>query len=195
MNFRLTFIVVLLLCAPLGFTKTAYADAVTTAYVETGLNNRELLRWDFHCDELLTCAGFPAAQKAWSSVVTSDFLNNRLMFFSRHLVGPHPVIDLDPGELFQTTITFATLNALPANPVFSVVATMTVIHPAFPLLHSDIYRLFARKTPAGVGFDFVLTSAHVPEPTTLLLLGTGLAGFAIRTRKKLKTRKRARRRD
>jgi hypothetical protein len=191
MNFRLTFIVVLLFCAPLVFTKTIYADAVTTSYTETGLNNREILRWDFHCDQLIGCNGFPAGQKAWNSAVTSDFIRDTLTFASRHLVGPHPVIDVDPGALFQFTVPFATINALPVNPVFSVLVVRTVVHPAFPAQHADIYTVFARRSLNGVGFDFAITAAHVPEPTSLLLLGTALAGFAIKTRKRFKSRRSA----
>ena len=53
--------------------------------------------------------------------------------------------------------------------------------------------------PPGTTFTVTLTglfantdvraTATIPEPTTLLLLGTGLAGIAIKARKKLKDRK------
>ena len=186
MNFRLLFIVFLLLIAPIFCTNTAYADAVTTAYAETGLANRELMTWSFHCDVLATCVGFPDGQIAWSSSVGLTEADTALVFTFRHLSGPH-FSDINPGGVITLVAPFSVLNSLPVNVPFSP-GPFTVRHRALPIDHADVYELFITNTPAG--FDFVLTSAHVPEPTTLLLLGTGVAGVAIKMRKRL-TRKRA----
>ena len=48
----------------------------------------------------------------------------------------------------------------------------------------------ASDAATGLGNDYILELKPVPEPTTLLLLGSGLAGVAIKTRKRLKSRKR-----
>src|SRR5687768_2199332 len=108
MNFRLTFIIVLLLSAPIVCRSTAYADAVTTRYEETGLLNRERMRWDFHCNVLATCLGFPAnqagqsLQMAWNSSLGQGLVNGEpasLFIVSTHVRGPHD-IDVDPGRAF-----------------------------------------------------------------------------------------------
>lgn len=187
--FRFTFIIVLLLIAPIICSSTAYADAVTTSYIETGLNNRQIMRWDFSCAFLATCGGAPGGQIAWSSSVKVDVIGgigvDVLRFESRHLLGPHPVIDVDPGNSFVITVPFGVLTALPNNFVRLGGAPFTVVHPALFQNHQDIYDLFGRRNANG-SFDFIFASNHVPEPTTLLLLCTGLAGVAIKKRKKLR---------
>ena len=197
MNFRLMFIIVLLLIAPVLYANTAYADAVTTLYTETGLNNREMMRWELTCNMLAVCVGAPGpapafVQTAWESSVGKGVRDGMdvLVFKSQHLLGPHLNIDADPGQGVTLVVTFADLNNLlnPPNIFNRVGLPFTVLHPALFQDHADIYDLLVRKNAAG-GFDFIFASSHVPEPTTLLLLSTGLAGAAIKARKRLKRRK------
>ena len=182
MKLRLILTIALLLTATFASSSTAHADLVTTAYVETGQNNREIMRWDFHCDSLFTCSGSPAAQQAWSSEVGVILgLQQFLRFTSTHLAGPNDLIDLNPA--FNFTARLANLNRLPVQDAFTQLTTLSVVHPAIPETHLDIYTVFARRDAQGE-FDFILTSAHVPEPTAMLLLGTGLAAIAVKLRKR-----------
>jgi len=189
MNLRLMFIIVLLLIAPIICNSSAYADPVTTSYIETGLNNREIMRWEFSCAFLATCSGAPGGQIAWSSTVSVGFQEdpNFLVFQSTHLIGPH-LLDINPGLTNFITVRFSDLVALPNNFVRIGGGPFSFVHFALIENHHDFYDLFARRNANG-GFDFIYESSHVLEPTTLLLLATGLGGVAIKTRKRLKDRK------
>jgi hypothetical protein len=69
------------------------------------------------------------------------------------------------------------------------------ISPGFNDTNDFFVQTFSIFVPAGssVGFGAGLgvggSAEVIPEPTTMLLLGTGLAGVAIKTRKRLKNRK------
>jgi hypothetical protein len=76
------------------------------------------------------------------------------------------------------------------NDPAACLANPNVSHAVFSLapgMHSLTIRV--DNNPFGTGAAFFRVDT-VPEPATLLLLGTGLAGIAIKRRRRLKSRKR-----
>ena len=105
----------------------------------------------------------------------------------RHLDGPHNVpgnFDIDPGEDFHFALNLNRLTEKNMRLAFDVVEHLHTVGA-----HSDFVELFGSRG-FNNEFTFVVTGTHrnvsVPEPATMLLLGTGLAGIAIKTRKRLK---------
>jgi hypothetical protein len=124
------------------------------------------------------------------SILVTDSDSDGIVDFlvlGRHLDGPHNAVgnmDIDPGSTFSIFI--QNINALGDENKslgFSVVQ-----HLHFPGEHSDFVEVFGRRV--GDDFTFIVAGIHrdtpVPEPISLFLLSTGLAGLAIKTRKRLK---------
>lgn len=99
----------------------------------------------------------------------------------QHRANPHA------GETFPAPST-ATFMAGPGP--FVVVFTVLIPHPNIGDFDRVTFVFLRGLFPAGNTIRAIGEHTTIPEPTTLLLLGMGLAGVAIKTRKELKTRKR-----
>jgi len=75
---------------------------------------------------------------------------------------------------------------IPLNPGESYTFSLGVVNPSFYQL--VVAQVASTSNPNDL-FDVATAAAPVPEPTTMLLLSTGLAGAAIKARKRLKRRK------
>jgi PEP-CTERM motif len=116
--------------------------------------------------------------------VTETDTTVRIVGSIRHLMSP-PGHAPGLGPLFNFDLTVSTVI-----PRLTDVDTFRGMHE----VHFDVFTAtLTGVRAAGPGnnigsFTLSVEGGHVPEPTTILLLGTGLAGVVIKTRKKLKSR-------
>ena len=114
----------------------------------------------------------------------------RLVRTLQHISQPHPAVDGGLGGLFgPPTLEILAENFAPGAHLITFNRVFTV-HGA----HFDVFneRFTFAVESVGLDFDNIITwqytleGTHVPEPATLFLLGTGLAGIATAVRKRCK---------
>jgi len=96
----------------------------------------------------------------------------------------------------RTAMNVTELSASSALPVsngrgqsFSVVAGNVVNAPSIPNASAKAGTTFQAKAIGSAGTELLPAGSPVPEPTTMLLFGTGLVGVAAILRKRLKGRR------
>ena len=142
-------------------------------------------------------AGFAEASWQTGGIVTIQNSSLTEGFFVDYVVAMQYLLgaSFDPA-LNESANAGLTLNIATAANNIIVTFSDQQISPGFTDPEADFFvRTFSIFVPAGttVGFGAGLgiggSAQVVPEPTTMLLLGTGLAGIALRTRKRLKSRR------
>lgn len=92
---------------------------------------------------------------------------------------PHTVGGID-GALYNPLALLDSNNTLPGgvNDTYFTTATLEIIFDGAPILLSDFENYYVRMQNVGLDGEGSLKLNPVPEPATMLLLGSGLLGLA-----------------